>query len=128
MWLVEAWWDQPTLAHSLAIGAVAALLILVRHTNAIFVLLLPLYGIVGWRDVQARAPELRDRWRLLALAAAAGVVVLAPQLALYKWITGQWLVNPYVTHGVDSRLDRRTWRRCCSAPRRGFSSGRRFCC
>ena len=31
------------------IGAVAGLNVLVRHTNAIFVLLLPLYGIVGWR-------------------------------------------------------------------------------
>jgi hypothetical protein len=100
MWLVESWWERPTPWRSVAIGAVAALLILVRHTNAIFVLLLPLYGIVSWRDVQARALELRDRLRLLALAAAAGVAVLAPQLALYKWITGQWLVNAYVTHGV----------------------------
>ena len=28
------------------------------------------------------------------------VLVLAPQLALYKWITGQWFVNAYVTHGM----------------------------
>ncbi len=54
MWLVEAWWEHPTARHSLAIGAVAALLILVRHTNAIFVLLLPLYGIVSW-TVRAHA-------------------------------------------------------------------------
>ena len=100
VWLVEQWWERPTLARSLAIGAVAALNVLVRHTNAIFVLLLPLYGIVHWRDVRARALDLRDRWRMLAAAAAAGVLVLAPQLALYKWITGQWLVNAYVTHGV----------------------------
>ncbi len=52
LWLVERWWDRPTLWRSVAIGAVAALNVLVRHTNAIFVLLLPLYGIVGWRDVR----------------------------------------------------------------------------
>jgi hypothetical protein len=100
LWLVEAWWDRPTLARSLAIGAVAALNILIRHTNAIYLLVLPLYGIIHWRDLGARAVDLRDRWRPLAAAALAGAVVLAPQLALYKWITGQWLVNAYTTHQI----------------------------
>jgi hypothetical protein len=98
--LVERWWDRPTLGLSLAIGGVAALNVLVRHTNAIFALSLPLYGIVGWRDVGARVGELRDRWRMLAIAAAAGIVVLVPQLVLYKWITGAWFVNAYATHGT----------------------------
>jgi len=100
LWLVEQWWERPTLACSLAIGGVAALNVLVRHTNAIFILLLPLYGIVHWRDVRGRVLELRERWRMLAVAALAGTLVLAPQLALYKWITGQWFVNAYVTHGM----------------------------
>ena len=104
LWLVEQWWVRPTLAGSAAIGGVAALNVLVRHTNVIFVLVLPLYGIVHWRDVRARVLELRDRWRMLAVAAAAGVLVLAPQLALYKWVTGQWFVNAYVTHGMGFTL------------------------
>jgi hypothetical protein len=98
--LVQQWWDRPTWWRSIAIGGVAGLNILIRHTNAIYLLVLPLYGIVHWQDVRARAIDLRDRWRMLAAAAAAGLVVLAPQLALYKWITGQWLVNAYVTHGI----------------------------
>ena len=40
--------------------------------------------------VAARALDLRDRWRPLAVAAIAGLVVLAPQLALYRWATGVW--------------------------------------
>jgi hypothetical protein len=100
LWLVERWWDRPTAVCSLAIGAVAALNVLVRHTNAIFALVLPLYGIVHWSDLAGRALALRDRWRQLALAALAGSVVMAPQLALYKWITGEWFVNAYVTHGM----------------------------
>jgi hypothetical protein len=100
VWLVERWWDRPTVVCSLAIGAVAALNVLVRHTNVIFALVLPLYGIVHWRDLSVRALALRDRWRQLALAALAGSVVVAPQLALYKWITGEWFVNAYVTHGM----------------------------
>jgi hypothetical protein len=104
LWLVERWWESPTPGRSLAIGAVAALNVLVRHTNVIFVLVLPLYGIVRWPDVRARVVDLRARWRPLTLAAAAGTVVLAPQLALYKWITGQWFVNAYVTHGMGFTL------------------------
>jgi hypothetical protein len=100
LWLVEQWWERPTLACSLAIGGVAALNVLVRHTNAIFILLLPLYGLVRWQDVRGRVLELRSRWRMLAVAALAGTLVLAPQLALFKWITGQWFVNAYVTHGM----------------------------
>lgn len=104
IWLVEAWWERPTPGRAIAIGAVAALNILIRHTNAIFVLLLPLYGIVHWRDVMPRLAALRERWRQLAAAAAAGLAVFAPQLALYKWTTGQWFVNAYVTHGMGLTL------------------------
>ena len=62
MWLVEAWWERPTLWRSVGHRRRGrAQLILVRHTNAIFVLLLPLYGIVSWRDVTgARARAARS--------------------------------------------------------------------
>ena len=72
LWLVERWWDRPTAVCSLAIGAVAALNALVRHTNVIFALVLPLSGIVHWRDLSGRALALRDGWPQLALAALAG--------------------------------------------------------
>ena len=104
VWLAQQWWDRPTLLRSVAIGGVAGLNILIRHTNAIYVLVLPLYGIVHWEDVRARAIDLRDRWRMLAAAAIAGLIVLTPQLALYKWITGKWFVNAYVTHGMGFSL------------------------
>jgi hypothetical protein len=104
VWLVERWWERPTVVGSAAIGGVAALNVLVRHTNLIFVLVLPLYGIVHWRDVRARGVELRDRWRMLAMAAAAGALLLAPQLVLYKWITGRWFANAYDTVGMGFSL------------------------
>jgi hypothetical protein len=104
IWLVERWWQTPTPACSLALGGVAALNVLVRHTNAIYLLALPLYGIVGWSDVRVRAAALRDHWRMLTLAALSGLVVVAPQIALYKWSTGEWLVNSYATLGMGFSL------------------------
>jgi hypothetical protein len=101
VYLVERWWERRALWCSLALGGVAGLNFLVRHTNAIFVLVLPLYGIVHWRDVAPRVRQLAARWRSLLAASAAGVVVVVPQLALYKWAAGAWFVNVYaVTHGI----------------------------
>ena len=100
IWLVERWWERPTPGCSLALGGVAALGVLIRHSNAIYALILPLYGIVDWRDARPRIAALRDRWRMLAVAALAGVLVLAPQLALYKAQTGAWLIDPYAAVGM----------------------------
>ena len=41
LWLVERWWEEPTLQRSIALGALAGLNVLIRHTNAIYVLVLP---------------------------------------------------------------------------------------
>src|SRR2546428_12853881 len=43
--IVEDWWERPSWPLSLSLGAVAAMIVLVRHTNAIFLLMLPLYGV-----------------------------------------------------------------------------------
>ena len=104
VWLVERWWERPSLRWSLALGAIAGLNVLIRHTNAIYLLVLPLYGVARWADVRPRAGALWRRRRDLAAAAAAGLVVVAPQFALYKWITGEWFVNAYRTHGMGFSL------------------------
>jgi hypothetical protein len=104
LWLVERWWEDPTPWRTIALGAVAALSALIRHTNAIYLLILPLYGIVRWSDVPPRVRALWERRGSLAVAAVAGATVLAPQLALYRWITGHWFVNAYLTHGMGFSL------------------------
>jgi hypothetical protein len=100
IWLVERWWDEPTAGRSLALGVIAALNVLTRHTNAIYLLVLPLYGVTRWSDVAVRIAELRDRWPMLAVAVLAGTAIVLPQLALYKWITGAWIVNSYATFDI----------------------------
>jgi hypothetical protein len=100
IWLVERWWNEPAAGRSLALGVVAALNVLTRHTNAIYLLVLPLYGVTRWSDVAVRVAELRDRRRMRAVGALAGTAIMLPQLALYKWITGAWVVNAYTTHDI----------------------------
>src|SRR6185295_9084112 len=43
LWLVERWWADPTEGRSAALGAIALLIVLTRYTNAVFLLVLPLF-------------------------------------------------------------------------------------
>jgi hypothetical protein len=99
LWLliIERWWEQerPTWRLSLALGAVALLIVLVRHTNAIYLLVLPLYGVTRWSDLRARVGSMWERRKWLGAAALVGALGLVPQMLLYRMSTSSWLVSPY---------------------------------
>lgn len=94
--LCDRWWIRPMARTALSLGAVCGLIVLVRHTNALLLLVVPLWQ---WRN----AATLWHRRSDLLLMAAAAAIVFAPQLAYYKWVTGLWIVNPYASTGL--RLD-----------------------
>jgi hypothetical protein len=98
--LVVKWWDAPTLRRSLGLGLTAAAIFLTRHTNVIFLLTVPLYGVTDWHSLRARSVALVQRWQsllVIGLVAAAGML---PQLLLYKAATTEWLPSPYGALGV----------------------------
>lgn len=96
MWLVERWHDESTTRTSVLVGICAGMIVLVRHTNVLFLLTLPLYSLYLSGDVGA---WIRQRWRALATIAAAGVIVISPQLAMYYAATGRFLVSSYGSLG-----------------------------
>lgn len=87
------WWQGALLGGWLAVMA------LCRPTEALAALLLPaliLSRTGGW---QGAARHLRDfRWVYLT-ALLTGLLVLLPQLLLWKATTGQWVYNPYAAAG-----------------------------
>src|SRR5262249_40417860 len=93
--LIDVWWTRPLLARSLGLGAVAGLIVLVRHADVIYLVLLPLYGVTSMRELGARSRELWERRLALAAAALVAAIAVAPQLLLYRRITSAWLVSPY---------------------------------
>jgi len=103
LWVVEDWWRPAaaTVPRSIALGLAAGVIVLTRHTNVIFLGLLPLFGVSTWRDVPLRLQAIWERRRPLLLAALAAALTLAPQLALYRWTTGSWIVNAYDTHAAS---------------------------
>ena len=96
------WWhkDRPgpprrAVLPSILLGLVAGLIVLTRHTNAIFLLVFPLYGVADWSTLRARIAQLAAHWRELAVMVVAGSMVLAPQLAIYYEATGRVFVSSY---------------------------------
>ena len=79
--------------HSIALGIVAGLIVLVRHTNLLLLLIVPLWRIDRLRDLLSRRAD------LLAISLVAAVTV-APQLVYDKWASGSWIVNAYAVQGV----------------------------
>ena len=94
--IVDRWWERPTLRRSLAAGAAAGAIVLTRNVNAIFFLLLPLYGVSRLRDLARRGIQLWSRRRALVVAGAAASACLFVQAAYYRFTTDAWWVNSYV--------------------------------
>jgi uncharacterized membrane protein len=98
--LVEAWWAAPTPWRSTGLGLTAAAIVLTRHTNVIFLLIIPLYAVTDWTTARARMSALAQRWRALLLTGVMCGAGLLPQLLIYKSATGVWLPSPYGALGA----------------------------
>jgi hypothetical protein len=73
-------WRPGRLRHDLVIGALAGLMILVRHTNII----VPVCFVLAARS-----------WRLAVTSGSVATVIVLPQLWLYHRATGHWIVSSY---------------------------------
>ena len=98
--LTEGWWDQPGPWPSIALGGVSALLVLTRHTDALFLAIVPLYGVTPATSLRDHFAELWRRRRPLALTAVVTLVGVFPQLLFYRRATGAWLASPYSAVGT----------------------------
>jgi len=93
--LVDCWHDQPTTRQAVLAGLVVGLIALVRHANVVVAIFVVLYGVVDRASLSSCARQFAARSPQLALAALVAAAVLAPQLALYRWATGSWFIDPY---------------------------------
>ena len=100
--LTERWHEYPTLRRSVWLGAVGALIVLVRHTNALFLLFMPLYGVRDAVTLRSAVTRLAEERKMLAVAAGVGGALLVPQVLMYYFATGRPLVSSYrVVGGFD---------------------------
>ena len=99
--LTERWHRQPDVTASVLLGVVAGLIVLTRHTNVLFLLFFPLYGLDGPDAVGARLALFGRQIRLVAVIAVVAAAVVAPQLAIYYQATGRPIVSSYGDLGFN---------------------------
>jgi hypothetical protein len=54
----------------------------------------------AWSHAGGRMNELWERRQALLAIAAIAAAVVAPQIALYRFVTNHWLANPYAAQGL----------------------------
>lgn len=99
MVLTDRWWTAPRWPETIGLAIVAALIVLTRHPNAVFLALVPLWGVVRPRDLLANVTRLWERRTYVAAIVAVGAICLVPQLLIYRRTTGHWIVNAYPNGG-----------------------------
>jgi hypothetical protein len=99
--LTERWYARPRPGTSVLLGLVAGLIVLTRHTNALFLMFFPLYSVSNAAEFRARLALIaRERW-LVALATIVAATVVSPQLAIYYQATGRAFVSSYGDLGFN---------------------------
>jgi hypothetical protein len=81
------------------VGLLAGLVILVRPTNAIVLLLVPLLGVSSVATLRARLGALLHHPPAVAVATALMVATVLPQLLVWHVATGSWFVASYSEAG-----------------------------
>jgi hypothetical protein len=93
--IVPRWFDDPSLRRSALLGLVAGGIVLVRHANALVLLYPLLYGVGVTDSISSRLRFARSHIGAIATVVCVGLATIAPQIALYKSVTGFWFSNPY---------------------------------
>ena len=99
LYLTEIWHRRHDMTRALLLGMTAGLIILTRHTNVLFLVCLPLFGVTGTTSLLVRLRELREHGRLFAVMALVAAVVVAPQFVIYYRATGRPIVSSYGSLG-----------------------------
>lgn len=101
VWLTPRFYQSPSWRLFGIMGLLLGLIVLVRPTNIVIGLYLLLYGV---RSTEAFGERLRFMWRhfgQLMLAVFSSALVFLPQLAYWKYISGDWLIYSYGDEGFN---------------------------
>jgi hypothetical protein len=94
--LVHRWRERPlTWQVTATMGIVIGLICEVRQTDAILLLVIPLFGVGSWQEFRHRLALLwTERGHVVGLVTVAAVTFV-PQSLIWHESTGHWVINSY---------------------------------
>ena len=96
LYMTFKWVEQPTALSSLILGLLAGLIVLIRPVNGLVLVFPALLSINSFDEFYQR---LITRWKFIALAGLAAVLIAMPQLIYWKMQTDQLFFNSYMDQG-----------------------------
>jgi len=99
VWLLERWDKNISVKNTVFLGLLSGLIALIRPTNILLLLLIPLWKVGSFDDLKLRFKRLLKNWRYILLMAVAFVIVWLPQFAYWKYISGKFLYFSYGEKG-----------------------------
>jgi len=95
LFLLDTWLRKPNIKYTCFLGLVSGLIALIRPTNALILLLIPLWGIKNFKDILHRIRFLLRSWPKILLMIFMFFLVWLPQFFYWKYISGEWLFFSY---------------------------------
>jgi hypothetical protein len=93
------WLEETSLKWTIIIGFSAGLLVLIRPVDVVFILFLPLIGVVSMSSFKERLRLFWNRKAQLVLMLVAGLVVMVPQFIYNYHLSGKLIFNMYAHSG-----------------------------
>ena len=101
VFLIPEWYLHPSsYKNSILLGIIGGLIPLVRIPNGLVLLFLPLYGI-NVTGIKGRFTFFIRNIKPVLVICTVALLVFLPQLFIWKYITNQWIIMPYVHEGFD---------------------------
>ena len=101
LFLLEKWQEKQKWPTTIFMGLVIGLITLIRPTNAVIVIILILFNISTWKDIQVRVKLfLHNYWKIIVMVTCT-LIVWLPQLLYWKSVTGEWF---YYSYGNNERF------------------------
>jgi hypothetical protein len=95
LYYIPRFYNNFNLKYSLIIAALSGLIVLVRPTNAVFLVFIPLFDVLSFVQLITRVKLYLQNYKKVLLMAFIVILILFPQLLYWKLVTGNWILFSY---------------------------------
>lgn len=99
IYFLEKWTDKISYRHTIYLGLISGLVTLIRPTNILVLVLIPLWHVGSWKDLMERIGVLFGAWKHVVLMAFVFVLVWTPQFIYWKHVAGEFFYFSYGERG-----------------------------
>jgi hypothetical protein len=96
IWNLVQWVEKRNWQRSVILGLISGLIVLIRPTNIVILVLIPLWGVNTLSEFIQNIKTLLANWKFILIMALTFIMVWVPQFAYWKYISGKFF---YFTYG-----------------------------